>query len=158
MPLTKLAALILFLALSAAAATLGGYWTSLSVGDWYASLQKPTWNPPGWVFGPVWTALYILMAVAAWLVWLSRPGPERTIALGVYVTQLILNTTWSGAFFALRSPVLGMVNILLLLLLIGWTIKRFRGVSPAAAVLMIPYMGWVTFAAAINFTLWRMNS
>jgi translocator protein len=125
-------------------------------GEWYASLQKPSWNPPSWVFGPVWTTLYVMMGTAAWLVWDRGRGAAR-VALGLFLVQLAFNAGWSWLFFGLNAPGLAFGWILLLWALIAATAAAFRATRTAAGVLLLPYLAWVTFAAALNFTLWRMN-
>ena len=123
-------------------------------GYWYASLHKPEWNPPSWIFGPVWTALYLMMAVAAWMVW-RRDGWRR--ALWLYFTQLALNAAWTPVFFGAREIGWAFVVILALWVAILVTLQAFLRVSRAAASLLLPYLAWVFFAALLNFTLWRMN-
>jgi len=123
-------------------------------GDWYASLAKPAWNPPGWIFGPVWTTLYLMMAVAAWLVW-RRDGWRRT--MGLYAVQLVLNAAWTPTFFGAQQIGWALVVILALWLAILATLLAFLRVRKAAGWLLAPYLAWVTFAAFLNFTLWRMN-
>jgi tryptophan-rich sensory protein len=120
-------------------------------------LLKPAWNPPAWVFGPVWTVLYLMMAVAAWLVWRRRGFAGAPWALGLFVLQLALNTLWSAIFFGLRRPGVAAIEILLLWLAILATLIAFAPVSRLAAILLAPYLAWVTFAAVLNFTIWRMN-
>jgi uncharacterized protein YbjT (DUF2867 family)/tryptophan-rich sensory protein len=137
------------------AASLGGLFMP---GEWYAALKKPAWNPPGWIFGPVWTALYTMMAVAAWLVWrrggfVSQRGP-----LTFFLVQLALNAGWTPLFFGLHWPGIAFAEITLLWLAIAATLAAFRGVSRAASWLFAPYLAWVTFAAGLNFALWRLNS
>ena len=126
-------------------------------GEWYAALHKPPWNPPGWIFGPVWTVLYTLMAVAAWLVW--RRGGWRTQRgpLGLYLVQLGLNAAWSPLFFGLQQPGWALLDILLLLAAIIATMVAFARVQRLPGWLLVPYLLWVAFATALNFTLWRMN-
>jgi tryptophan-rich sensory protein len=124
-------------------------------GEWYASLRKPSWNPPSWVFGPVWTALYLMMATAAWMVW-KRGGSRR--ALICYGVQLALNAAWTPLFFGLRMPGVAFVEILLLLAAIVVTAREFARVSLPAALLLVPYICWVAFASFLNFTLWRLNA
>lgn len=127
-------------------------------GAWYASLQKPSWNPPGWVFGPVWSVLYTLMAIAAWLVWKQGGFAAQNKPLTVFLVQLALNAAWSPIFFGLQRPDLAFAAILLLWLAIiatGWT---FRPVSRPAAWLLVPYLAWVSFAAVLNGTLWWLNA
>jgi translocator protein len=125
--------------------------------DWYAALAKPAWNPPSWVFGPVWTALYIMMGVAAWLIW-DRHRTAARVALALFVLQLVANAAWSWLFFGLRSPALAFADIVLLWLLILATALAFRRLRPAAAALLLPYLTWVSFAAALNFAIWRLNA
>lgn len=123
-------------------------------GEWYASLRKPTWNPPSWLFGPVWTALYISMATAAWMVW--RRGGSRH-ALVLYGVQLALNAAWTPIFFGLKMPALAFAEICLLLAAVVTTAIAFGKVSRVAGLLFVPYVAWVAFAAFLNFTLWRLN-
>lgn len=125
---------------------------------WYASLNKPSWNPPGWVFGPVWTLLYTMMAVAAWLVWKRGGFSLQRVPLSLFLLQLALNAAWTPLFFGAHRPDLALVDIVLLWLAILATIWAFRRVHHGAAWLLIPYLAWVSFAAFLNLTLWRMNS
>lgn len=151
--------LVLLLALAACSATagLGAAFTSVSVNDWYQTLRKPAWAPPDAVFGPVWTALYFLMALAAWCYWRRAKWPAGKTGLGIFALQLGLNAAWSGLFFTLRSPGLAFAEILLLWGAIVATIAVFRRTSAVAAVLLVPYLGWVTFAVFLNAALWRLN-
>jgi tryptophan-rich sensory protein len=137
-----------------AAAALGGLFMP---GDWYASLRKPSWNPPGWVFGPVWTVLYTMMAVAAWLVWRRGGFAAQRRPLTLFLVQLALNAAWTPLFFGLHWPGVAFAEMLFLWLAIGATLLAFRPVSRVAAWLLAPYLAWVSFAAALNFTLWRLN-
>ncbi len=123
-------------------------------GEWYQGLEKPSWNPPSWVFGPVWTLLYILMGIAVWLVW-----KERGFSTGVYlfIAQLVLNAVWSWLFFGLNRPDLAFYEIVVLWLLILLTMMVFWRVRPAAGALFIPYLLWVSFASVLNHTLWKLN-
>lgn len=123
-------------------------------GDWYASLNKPSWNPPGWIFGPVWTLLYLMMATAAWLVW-KRAGWGK--ALGFYGVQLALNAAWTPLFFGAKQPGWALVDIIVMWVAILVTMVVFFRVSKAAGWLMVPYFAWVSFAMVLNYTLWRMN-
>ncbi len=127
-------------------------------GEWYAALRKPAWNPPSWIFGPVWTALYIAMAVAAWLVWLRGGFRSQRKALSLFLTQLLFNALWSPLFFGLRSPALALANILLLWLAVLGTIVAFWRARPIAGAILVPYLAWVSFATALNFALWNLNS
>ncbi len=149
--------LALFLVICLAIAGLGAAWTNLSVGDWYAAIKKPSWNPPNWLFGPVWTALYIGMAVAAWLVWRKNGLAYSWLPLLLFGVQLFLNAAWSALFFGMRSPGAAFADIVLLWIAILATIVAFGRVSSLAAKLLIPYLAWVSFAMALNWSIWRMN-
>ncbi|MBK9386124.1 MAG: tryptophan-rich sensory protein [Planctomycetes bacterium] len=127
-------------------------------GVWYAALEKPSWNPHGWIFGPVWSVLYTMMAVAAWRVWQRGGFAAQRRPLGVFLAQLALNALWTPLFFGLHWPGVAFAEILALGLAIAWTIALFWRVQRAAAYLLLPYLAWVSFAAVLNFTLWRLNS
>jgi tryptophan-rich sensory protein len=140
------------------AAAIGSLFTTPNIPTWYATLSRPDFAPPDWVFGPVWTALYTMMGISAYLVWregLADPGVRA--AMAVFVLQLAINISWSAAFFGLRSPLAGLAVILILWGLIALNIQRFRGISRTAGALLIPYLLWVSFAAVLNFELWRLN-
>ncbi len=144
--------------LALAVGAIGGIATSSSVGSWYAALNKPSFNPPSAVFGPVWTALYILMALAAWRVWRNPAGDDRRRpALILYGVQLALNLAWSLIFFGLRRPDLAMIEIAVLLVAILATTAAFARIDRPAAWMMAPYIAWVSFASALNFAIWRLN-
>lgn len=147
--------LIGWLLVSFAAAAFGGLFAP---GEWYASLKKSAWNPPGWVFGPLWTALYAMMAVAAWLVWRRDGFAAQRRPLVLFLAQLALNAAGTPLFFGLRRPGLAFADIVLLWLAIVGTLVAFRRVSRTAAWLLVPYSAWVSFAAALNYALWRLNS
>jgi len=151
----QILALVGWLLLCFGAAALGGLFMP---GEWYASLRKPAWNPPSWVFGPVWTALYTMMAVAAWLVWRRGGFAARRRPLILFLVQLALNAAWTPLFFGLQQPGWAFAEIVLLWLAIAATLAAFRPVSPAAAWLLAPYLAWVSFAALLNFSLWRLNA
>jgi len=139
------------LALVALVAAVGGVATSRSVGDWYEGLDRAPWNPPSWLFGPAWTILYVLMALAAWLV--ARQGLDDAAvraALALYGVQLALNLGWSLVFFGLRRPGFALAVIVALLVAVAATAIAFHGVSTAAAWLLAPYLAWVAFAATLN--------
>jgi translocator protein len=123
-------------------------------GSWYAGLNKPSWNPPAWIFGPAWTLLYTLMAVAAWLVW-KRVGFTRP--LGLYFVQLALNAAWTPIFFGAHEMGWALIEIMMLWIAIALTLISFFRVNRAAGWLLAPYLAWVTFATALNFTLWKLN-
>lgn len=149
--------------------TFGAAWfgASFPPGEWHAALTKPSWNPPNWIFGPVWTFLYLSMAVAAWLVWKesglgaaagpSAAGPSAAVPLAFFVAQLVLNAAWSWLFFGLHRMDLALIDIIALLVLIVITCVLFWRVSTIAGLLFVPYILWVTFAAALNVALWRLN-
>lgn len=123
-------------------------------GEWYQSLEKPAYNPPSWLFGPVWTLLYVLMGIAAWLVW--REG-GLSPALYVFIAQLALNALWSYLFFGINNPGLAFAEITVLWVLILLTTVLFWRIRTAAGALLLPYLSWVGFASVLNFSLWRLN-
>jgi tryptophan-rich sensory protein len=145
--------LIAFGAAAAAAALIGGLGVAGTTAE-YQSLEQPSWAPPSWLFGPVWTVLYAMIAVAGWLVW-RRAG--WTGALTVYAAQLVLNALWTPIFFGFGQYGLALADIVVLWVLIGVTIGMFRRVSGAAAALLLPYWAWVTFATALNAWIWYHN-
>lgn len=145
-----------FIILCQGAGIIGSFFTIQSVEGWYQTLEKPDFNPPAWVFGPVWTVLYTLMGIAAWLVHMSKQQGRR-FALKLFYVQLALNALWSFAFFGLRSPLYGLVVILPLWLTISWTILRFDRIDGRAALILVPYILWVTFAALLNYSLLMLN-
>lgn len=124
-------------------------------GAWYQTLNKPSWNPPPWIFGPVWTLLYLGMAVAAWLVW-KRGGQGQ--ALRLYVVQLALNAAWTPVFFGAHQLGAAFIVIVCMWIAIFLTQRAFQAVSRPAGLLLLPYLAWVSFASVLNFTLWRLNS
>ena len=155
---TKLAqagALIGWLVLTFCAAATGAF---VRTDGWYADLIKPIWNPPGWVFGPVWTGLYVMMAVAAWLVWREGAWKRQRGPLTLYLIQWLLNAIWTPLFFALHQPGWAFAEILILLVAILTTLFMFWRVRRTAALLLVPYVLWTVFASVLNFTIWRMNS
>jgi translocator protein len=138
-------------------AAIGGYWTARELRDWYLSLKRPSFAPPNWVFGPVWTALYAMMAVAAWQIWLMPASPLRTKALLLFIVQLGLNLLWTWLFFHEHDIANALANVFLLWVAIGAEICIFYRIEPFAAWLMTPYLAWVSFAAVLNFEYWRLN-
>jgi translocator protein len=126
-------------------------------GEWYASLNKPSWNPPNWIFGPVWTALYFMMAISVWLVWKRGGFAVQGKPLALFLVQLALNAAWTPLFFGLQWPGVAFAEIVLLWLSIAATLAAFYRVNQVAAWLLVPYLIWVSFAAVLNFTLWRLN-
>ncbi len=145
--------LLAFFAVVALAAFFGA---QFQPGPWFEGLAKPSWNPPNWLFGPVWTLLYIAMAVAGWLVW-KRSGERATPVLGLWFVQLALNAAWSWLFFGLHRPPLALVDIVALLACIVAFAILARRVSPVSSWLFVPYVLWVAFATALNATIWRLN-
>ena len=143
-----------WLVLSFSAAVIGGFFMP---GAWYATLKKPSWNPPNWIFGPVWTGLYTTMAIAAWLVWKRGGFAGQRVALSLFLAQLLFNALWSPLFFGLRHPALAFADIVLLWLALLGTVAAFWSARPIAGALLLPYLAWVTFASALNFALWRLN-
>ena len=129
----------------------------VSTGGWYAALAKPSWNPPSWVFGPAWTILYAMMAVAAWRVWLCGGWARQKKALGLFLLQWALNALWTPLFFGLHRPGWALAEILVLLTAILATIRVFWRVDRPAGLLLLPYAAWVAFATVLNWTIWRMN-
>ena len=147
-------ALVGILLVTFAVAGISGASTSGTVRSWYPTIAKPTWNPPDWVFGPTWTVLYAMMAVAAWLVW-RQVG--WSIALMLFGVQLLLNAAWSPLFFGLHRIDLALVDIVALWAAIVATTVAFWKVTPVAGGLLVPYLAWVSFATVLNFTIWQMN-
>ena len=131
--------------------------SSFPVDDWYDELTKPAWNPPNWLFGPVWGVLYLLMAIAAWLLWRKSGLAGAAVPLGLFVLQLALNAAWSWLFFGRHQLGLAFIEILVLWGAILATIIGFWRLNPISGILLVPYLLWVTFASVLNFTLWRLN-
>ena len=151
------ASLVPFAVVCFTAAAIGALFTYTSVNTWYTQLRRPEWTPPNWIFGPVWTGLYILMAISAWIVWRSSSWSVTGAALMLFGVQLLLNSLWSVIFFGLRriGPAFG--EILILWTMIVATTVAFLPISLLAAWLLIPYLAWVGFASYLNFRIWQMN-
>jgi translocator protein len=130
---------------------------SSSATHWYAALIKPEWAPPQKWFGPVWTSLYILMAIAAWMVWRERYHRARAMAMSAYAAQLLLNALFSPVFFGLKSIGAGLFDVIALWVAVAWTLREFARVRGAAALVLVPYLLWVSFAAALILSVWRLN-
>jgi tryptophan-rich sensory protein len=150
--------LALWIVVCLGAAALGSVFTTSSIPDWYGTLNKPTWTPPNAVFGPVWTVLYLMMAVAVWLVWRRGERVPVGVPLTLFGVQLIVNVMWSWLFFGMRLPGAAFVDVVALWCLILATIITFWPVAPLAGALLLPYFAWVTFASALNWAVWRMNA
>ena len=136
---------------------LGALITRPAIAEWYAQLAKPAWTPPDWIFGPVWLMLYLSMGIAAWLVWCQRHTSAITWPLGLFAAQLVLNGAWSYLFFGQRYIFAAFVDIVLLWCGIGITLVAFWCVRPLTGWLLVPYFVWVTYAAALHATIWRLN-
>lgn len=145
-----------WMAVTFVAAAIGSV-ASINAGAFYGDLVRPDWAPPSWVFGPMWTLLYVLMGIAAWLVWRARGLRGARFALSLYVAQLVLNALWSWLFFGWHLGGPAFVDVLALWALILATCVAFWRVSPLAGALLVPYLLWVSYAAALNFAVWQMN-
>jgi translocator protein len=142
----------------AAAAVVGQVAAYPNLTNWYAGLVKPSFNPPNWVFAPVWTMLYVLMAFAAWrILRLREVSAARRLALSLFFVQLLLNAAWSWMFFGAKNPLLGVINIIPQFLVILATIVAFHRLDPRAAWCLVPLAGWVAFASVLNVAIWRLN-
>ncbi len=157
--MNKITRLIISIAIPVATGSLSGFFTVTGVGSWYQTIQKPSWNPPGWVFGPVWTALYVMMGISLYLVWKSNAGQSlKKMAFTLFAIQLTLNFFWSYIFFTLQSPGWALAEILVLWLFILLAIFAFAKISKPAAWLLVPYICWVSFASILTYTIWQLNS
>ncbi|MCC7364785.1 MAG: tryptophan-rich sensory protein [Dehalococcoidia bacterium] len=152
----ELAALAVFLLLSLGVAALGSIATR-SGQEWYDALEKPAFNPPDWTFGVVWTPLYVLIGIAGWLLWRKRGMAGAGVALVAWGVQLALNLAWSWVFFGAEQPGMALVEVVVFWLAIAATVALGWRVSRLAAVLLLPYLGWVAFASVLNFEVWRLN-
>lgn len=139
------------------AASAAGAVASINAQSFYGQLAQPAWAPPAWLFGPVWTVLYAMMAIAAWMIWRSGGFATHRIALSLFVVQLALNALWTWIFFNWQQGALAFAEILLLWVLILVTLLSFWRIQPLAGALLIPYLAWVGFASVLNFTLWQLN-
>jgi translocator protein len=151
---SSIGALVIFLAISFIPALPG---SMFGPDAWYEGLVKPALNPPNWIFGPVWTFLYAVMGISAWLVWLQRHSVRVRIALVFFGIQLLLNALWTCIFFGLKMPGLAFAEILILWAAIACTMVSFWHRSMSAGLLLVPYLSWVSFASYLNFELWRLN-
>ena len=149
--------LVPFVVVCFAAAGIGSLFTATSVKTWYTQLSKPEWTPPNWIFGPVWTTLYLLMAISAWQVWRSTTSSAGRFPLTLFAMQLLLNSLWSVVFFGLRQVGAAFAEVLLLWMMVVATTVAFLPISLLAAWLLIPYLAWVFFASYLNFRIWQMN-
>jgi translocator protein len=149
--------LVVFLALCFAVGGIGGLVTYPALDVWYKNLNKPSWTPPNAVFGPVWNTLFLLTAFAGWLVWRKKGLAGARVQMSAFAAQLALNLLWSVFFFGLRRPDLAFIDVLLLWIAVAAMVVTFYRVRPLACLMMLPYLGWVTYAALLNFALWQMN-
>ena len=149
---------IISIALPLAVGAVSGFFTTASVNGWYAGVIKPSFNPPNWLFAPVWTSLYILMGIACFLIWNSQSETkQKQVALRYYGIQLGLNFLWSFIFFYAQQPGWAFIEIILMWIMILLTILSFRKISTVAAWLLVPYICWVSFASVLNFAIWYLN-
>lgn len=148
--------LIVSLVLPQIAGLVGSFATMSSVSTWYASLIKPSFSPPNWLFGPAWITLYALMGIASYLIW-TKGEKGAKAAIRLYWVHLAFNALWSFSFFGLRNPLLGLVNIAVIWIFIVILIAKFWKIDRRASVLLVPYLGWVSFASVLNFYLWMLN-
>ena len=156
----KTIALIAAILICEISGVIGSVFTYQSIPDWYNTekLNKPSFTPPSWLFGPVWVTLYLLMGISAYLIW--EKGTKKKLvkdSLSIFGIQLILNTLWSILFFGLRCPLCGFIEIIILWFAIAFTIITFYKLSRTAALLLVPYILWVSFAMVLNFYVWRLN-
>lgn len=156
--LARWAGLVAFIVLCLGAGGLGAIATTPEIPTWYQDLVKPSWNPPAYLFGPVWTALFVMMAIAGWLVWKPRGFTQAAVPLTLFGSQLVLNVAWSWIFFGAHQPGWAFLEIIVLWLAILATTAAFFRSDKTAGWLMIPYLAWVSFASVLNFTIWRLNA
>lgn len=150
--------LVLALLIPQAAGIIGSIFTTPNIPSWYAGLIKPSFNPPNFLFAPVWTTLFLLMGISLYLVWIKGLSKKNIrFAFTIFMFQLILNILWSLLFFGMRSPQSAFYEIVILWIFIAYTIYLFAKINIKSAVLLVPYILWVSFAAILNFTIWRLN-
>lgn len=152
----KPAVLILFIAICLGAGGLGSVFTASAIPAWYVNLVKPSFSPPNWIFAPVWTTLYIMMGVSAYMIWKSK-SKSKSFALSLFWIHLAVNVVWSYLFFGLRNPFYGLVWIVLLWVLIAAVIYKFSKIEKVSARLLYPYLAWVSFATILNYNIWLLN-
>jgi len=154
----RLLAALGFIAVCFAVSALAQLAAGGTPGEWYRGLRKPAFQPPNWLFGPVWTVLYVCMALAAWLVWSAGGFRRARGALVLFAVQLVLNGAWTPLFFGLHRPGIAFVELVALWVAIVLTTWRFFRIRAPAGVLMLPYLAWVSFAGVLNFAIWRLNA
>jgi translocator protein len=156
--LKNLKPLLFFILVVALISGIGGFFTAPNVAQMYQNIQKPSWAPPGWLFGPVWTVLYLLIALAGWRVWIRREAYKSNAPMILYVLQLVLNALWTLIYFQFKMPLLAFVEISILLIVIVISGIVFWMLSKFAAYCMVPYGAWVGFAAVLNLQVFRLNT
>lgn len=150
--------LVICIIICEVAGIISGLLTNTQNNIWFNAIIKPSWNPPGYIFGPVWTVLYLLMAISLWIVWKSDAfEDQKMVACLIFAAQLFLNFWWTIFFFKFQSPLTAFVEIIFMIVFIFFTIIRFSEISKTAAWLLVPYISWVSFAAILNYTLWDLN-
>jgi len=157
MKLNNFSKLVVSIIIPLSAGLVGSIFTVSSISGWYSHLVKPSFNPPNWIFGPVWTTLYFMMGIALFLVWRGVWDKNKKKAVTIFSIQLFLNLIWSILFFGLHNPFLGLIDIVLLWISILWTVLSFHKISKAAALLLLPYLLWVSFASVLNYSVWMLN-
>jgi len=149
--------LLISILIALSAGFIGSFFTTPSIASWYAFINKPSFSPPNWLFAPAWTLLYILMGIAAFLIWQKRDNQKTKQALRFYGTQLILNALWSIIFFGMHNPGLAFLEIIFLWIFIFLTLIKFYKINKTAGILFIPYLLWVSFASILNYAIWMLN-
>ncbi|MBL0130059.1 MAG: tryptophan-rich sensory protein [Chitinophagaceae bacterium] len=156
--MNNLTKLVIAIAIPLAIGGTAGFFTATGVDSWYQTINKPSWNPPGWIFGPVWTTLYVMMGVALFFVWKSDVNEQlKRTAITLFAIQLVLNFFWSFIFFNQHQPGWALVEIIVMWVFILLTIFSFAPISKTAAWLLVPYISWVSFATILNYTIWKLN-
>jgi benzodiazapine receptor len=157
MQITNTQKLIISIISTVGLGSLGGIFTIAEIPTWYAGLNKPSFNPPNWIFGPMWTTLYVLMGISFYLIWKRPISLERSLAIRLFIIQFILNFCWSILFFSMHQIGRAFAEIITMWVFILLTIIQFRKLSPTAAALLIPYLLWVSFASILNGSIWQLN-
>jgi translocator protein len=154
----NLTKLVISIGLTLAVGFLSSYFTTSSISNWYSTLNRPFFAPPNWLFAPVWTSLYIMMGISAFLIWKNRLSKINVkTALIFYLGQLLLNFGWSLIFFSLQMPLLAFIEIILLIIMVILVIKKFLKINKVAGYLLLPYLAWISFASILNFAFWWLN-
>jgi translocator protein len=157
MNFTPVIKLVISIGLPLAAGAIAGMFTAKAVPEWYATLNQPSFNPPNWIFGPVWTVLYILMGISLYMIWQTAPGQQRNLAMGVFLIQLLLNFGWSFLFFYFNRIGLALAEIIVMWCAILIMMVLFYRIKPLAAWINLPYLLWVTFATVLNLSYFKLN-